>query len=160
MIAIYAVTGVTMRNTIASILFAALLAASMQAAGHDRNGHTHSRVGVGFYFGAPLYWDSWWGGYNYYYPPPVVIRPPLVFYDQHGNPVPNDVLAPGDTLIYYDRYGNPVPLVQPQAQSRPQPETPAPAWFFCADSNSYYPYVRTCPSAWQRVAPFPPPPPQ
>jgi hypothetical protein len=152
-----------MRKAVVSILLAISMTASMQAAGHDRNGHTNSRVGVGFYFGAPLYWDSWWGGYNYYYPPPVVIRPPLVFYDRHGNPVPNLVLAPGEPLVYYDRYGNPVPPVQAQmqqAQPQPQPEGPAPVWFFCTDSNSYYPYVRTCPSAWQRVAPFPPPPPQ
>ena len=37
-----------MRKTIAVILLAVGMTASMQAAGHDRNGYTHSRVGVGF----------------------------------------------------------------------------------------------------------------
>jgi hypothetical protein len=152
-----------MRSTIIGVMAAAMLGVSIPATAHDRHGH--ARAGVGFYFGAPLYWGSWWGGPGpyYYYPPPVmVIRPPLVFYDEHGNPVPNEVVAPGEPLIYYDQYGNPVALAQPpaQAQSQPQPGAAAPTWFFCADSQSYYPYVKTCASPWQRVAPVPPPPPQ
>jgi hypothetical protein len=156
-----------MHGTMILTLVAAMLIASMPAGAHDRYGR--ARVGVGLYFGAPLYWGSGWGGYNpyYYYPPSVVYRPPLVFYDEHGNPVPNYVLAPGEPLVYYDQYGNPVPFAQPQAparapaQAQPQSQPqPGPTWFFCADSQSYYPYVQTCPSPWQRVAPHPPPPPQ
>jgi hypothetical protein len=32
-------------------------------------------------------------------------------------------------------------------------------WYYCADSQAYYPYVSECPSGWQRVAPQPPPAP-
>lgn len=154
-----------MRGTMMLTLGAVMLTASMQAAAHGSHGHSRARAGV--YFGAPLYWGSWWGASSpyYYYPPPVVFRPPLIYYDEHGNPVPNQVLAPGEPLLYYDQYGNPVSPAQPSAQAQPQvqpqpqpqPGTPAPTWFFCADSQSYYPYVQTCVSPWQRVAPYPPP---
>ena len=29
-------------------------------------------------------------------------------------------------------------------------------WYYCADSKTYYPYVKQCPGGWQRVAPQPP----
>ena len=29
-------------------------------------------------------------------------------------------------------------------------------WYYCPESKSYYPYVRECPSTWQRVSPRPP----
>jgi hypothetical protein len=29
-------------------------------------------------------------------------------------------------------------------------------WYFCPDSKTYYPYVKQCPSPWQRVVPHPP----
>ena len=28
-------------------------------------------------------------------------------------------------------------------------------WYFCPDSNTYYPYVKECASPWQRVEPKP-----
>ena len=40
---------------------------------------------------------------------------------------------------------------QPQAQ----PSQPSGYWYYCADSRAYYPYVKECPSGWQRVAPQP-----
>ena len=43
-----------------------------------------------------------------------------------------------------------------------EPATAAPAdasayWYFCRESNTYYPYVSTCAGQWQRVTPQPPP---
>lgn len=37
---------------------------------------------------------------------------------------------------------------------------PAPAgwWYYCDASRTYYPYVKECPSGWQRVPAVPPPP--
>ncbi|MDH3319437.1 MAG: hypothetical protein OEO84_07070 [Betaproteobacteria bacterium] len=29
-------------------------------------------------------------------------------------------------------------------------------WYFCADSKTYYPYVKQCASPWQRVVPHSP----
>ena len=52
----------------------------------------------------------------------------------------------------------------PSYYSAPQAASyyaPAPAqrqgeWYYCADSRSYYPYVRDCPGGWQRVPVQPP----
>ena len=30
------------------------------------------------------------------------------------------------------------------------------SWFFCRESNGYYPYVKQCPGGWQRVPAQPP----
>ncbi len=30
-------------------------------------------------------------------------------------------------------------------------------WYYCEQSKSYYPYVKSCPSGWQKVAPTPRP---
>jgi len=30
-------------------------------------------------------------------------------------------------------------------------------WYYCPETQSYYPYVKTCPGGWQRVMPEPPP---
>ena len=39
-----------------------------------------------------------------------------------------------------------------------QGEAPKQSWYFCQDSGQYYPYVRSCASAWQEVPAIPPPP--
>jgi hypothetical protein len=145
-----------MRKILMFTLATAMVAASLPADaggrhGH-RHGHSHARVGV--YIGAPLLFAPWWVASrpyypSYYYAPPpvvlrerVVVREPLVFYDEAGNPVsaqPKVAQAPA----------------QPAAQ--PQPGAPAPTWYFCADTQKYYPYAQTCASPWQRVVPQSPP---
>jgi len=149
-----------MRKILMFTVAAAMLAASLQAQaggghGHRHGGHSHARVGV--YIGAPLLfapWGAWGSPYyypSYYYAPPpvvvrerVVVREPLVFYDERGNPVP----AQGQVAQAPAQH-------QPSVQ--PQPGAPAPTWYFCADSQKYYPYVQTCASPWQRVVPQSPP---
>lgn len=122
---------------------AVMVTVSLQASagGGHRHGHSHARVGV--YIGAPLLFAPWYYPYasSYYYSPPpvvvrerVVVREPLVFYDERGNPVP----------------------AQGQVAQAPA-QTQAPAWYFCADTQTYYPYAQTCASPWQRVIPHPPP---
>lgn len=43
----------------------------------------------------------------------------------------------------------PQPLVYTQ-QSAPAVQSQG-DWYYCAGSQAYYPYVRECPSGWQRV---------
>ena len=31
------------------------------------------------------------------------------------------------------------------------------SWYYCEDPKGYYPYIRECPTGWQRVSPVPPP---
>jgi hypothetical protein len=151
-----------MRKILMLILASVMMAASLQThagGGHRHGGHSHARVGV--YIGAPLVFGSWWVGSrpyypyayypSYYYSPPpvvvrerVVVREPLEYYDEQGNPVsahPQVAQAPA----------------QHQPSAQPQPGAPAPTWYFCADSQKYYPYVQTCASPWQRVVPQSPP---
>ena len=57
---------------------------------------------------------------------------------------------------YPSPYANPYPYAntQPQVYAQPQQEY----WYYCKDSQSYYPYVTTCPGGWMTVAPTPPAP--
>ena len=66
---------------------------------------------------------------SYYYPPPAVI-------DQ----VP--------TTIY----------MQQAPQTAPSPPAEPTYWYYCQDSQSYYPYVKQCPKGWMKVVPTPPAP--
>jgi hypothetical protein len=85
-----------------------------------------SSVHFGFGFGFPVYPAP------YYYPPPAYYYPPPVY------------AAPAAAPVYVE---------PPQAQAAPQAEN---FWYYCPDSKTYYPYVKSCASAWQRVKPQPP----
>jgi hypothetical protein len=91
----------------------------------------HRGVRFGFHFGFPIFLPY----YYYYYspPPPVYYHPPPVVH----------VPAPSPPA-YVER------SVAPAA---PPPEA---YWYYCADSEAYYPYVRQCATEWQRVSPRPP----
>lgn len=132
-----------MRGTVVLALAAVLVTASFDAAARGGRGYHHHHARFGVFIGAPVLLSPFWLAPGpYYYSPPVVVRErvvvrePLVFYDEHGNPVPPD---------------------RPQSQQQPQPTAEAPTWFYCPDTQSYYPYVQTCASQWQRVMPHPPP---
>jgi hypothetical protein len=47
------------------------------------------------------------------------------------------------------------PPQEPAPQVLPQP-TQTGMWHFCHSSGQYYPYVRSCPEAWELVTPTPP----
>ena len=138
-----------MRKTFLSIFGAALLlAVSLPADAHGGRGYSRARVGV--YIGAPVVIGGWWAPRPYYYAP----------YPYYYTPAPvvvREVVR--EPLVFYDERGNPVPPAKPQtqAQAAPQAGSSAPTWFYCNDSQSYYPYVESCASPWQRVVPHPPP---
>lgn len=73
-----------------------------------------------------VYFGPIWG--PLWYPPPVYYGPPVVV---ERSPV------------YVE-----TPTV---VQAAPAPTY----WYFCRPANAYYPYVRDCPSGWERVAPKP-----
>ena len=70
--------------------------------------------------------------YPWYYPP-------YYYYP----PYPPVVTVPSGPTTYIEQGG---------AQSAP-PRTSY--WYYCAESKTYYPYVKECPGGWQRVAPQP-----
>jgi hypothetical protein len=89
----------------------------------------HGRVVVGVGFGFP----GWgWGPAPWYYAPPYYYPPP------------GYAAAPPVTYV-----------------EREDAQQTAPAstdfWYYCEQSKTYYPYVKSCPGGWQRVAPTPPP---
>jgi hypothetical protein len=59
---------------------------------------------------------------------------------------------------YYPPAVAPAPSVYMEQPAQPQvaPTQPQGSWYYCAASRAYYPYVRDCPSGWQRVSPQPP----
>jgi hypothetical protein len=122
----------------ALISIAALGALAAATAADARGGfHHRSRVGVGVFVGAPLY--------PYYYPryyyPPAYYPGPYAYY-------PPAVAAP--------------PVYIEQNPSASAPSAPSQAsgayWYYCRDSQAYYPYVQQCASPWQQVTPQAGPP--
>jgi hypothetical protein len=85
------------------------------------------RVRFGFHFGFPVFPPYW-----YYAPPPVYYYPAPV------------VTAPAAPAAYVER--------SPSAAAQPAEYY----WYYCADSQTYYPYVQQCATEWQRVSPRPP----
>lgn len=126
-------------------VLASVMASEPALAQRRGHGHGHVRFGVGLYVGVPLF------SYPYYYPPayyyPPVYYPPVVL----SQPAPP---------VYVEQSAvQPVQSSQQAApQAAPQP-TSQPAqnwWYFCAESDGYYPYVKQCAAGWQRVSPQPP----
>lgn len=110
--------------------------------GHPGGARAHSRAVVHAHVGggrpvhharfaafvtAPVFWTGLYFRPAYYPPPPVVV----------------------------------VPYTPPRYIEReavlPVPGQSDGYWYYCAGSNSYYPYVTECPGGWQRVSPQPPP---
>ncbi len=96
---------------------------------HRHHGHTQ----FGVYVGAP--WSPWYYPPPYYYPPRVVVVP--------ASPPP----------VYVEQYTAPVMAAPAPAPVQPEQNY----WYYCQASKAYYPYVKECPTGWQRVLPQPQP---
>ncbi|HUX24340.1 MAG TPA: hypothetical protein VMV87_06940 [Burkholderiales bacterium] len=95
--------------------------------GHDHDRREHGHVRFGLTLGAPLFAPDYYAPYDNPYP--AYSYPPVVVQS-----------AP------------PVYIEQGAAQAAPAPAY----WYYCAASQSYYPYVSACPAGWQRVPAQPP----
>ena len=69
-------------------------------------------------------WGPWWGW-------------PYPYYSYYA-PAPSPVIIQEGPETYIQR--------QPQAEESSY-------WYFCRDPKGYYPYVKKCPSGWQRIVP-------
>ena len=87
----------------------------------------HHHARIAVFVAAPVIWSGLYFRPAYYPAPPVVVVP-------YAPPryVEREAVLP--VPVQSDGY-----------------------WYYCAGSNSYYPYVRECPGGWQRVSPQPPP---
>ena len=95
----------------------------------------HVRFGV--YVGAPYYGPAYYP-YGPYYP----YRAPYYAY-------PPVVVAPSQPPVYVEQSTAPASVAAASNASDGN-------WYYCADSNGYYPYVKECPAGWQRVPAQPP----
>ena len=116
-----------MRTVAFVAVFLALtgIVASEPALAHGRS---RVSVGVGFGFGYP-YWGSPWGPWAY--PPPYYYYPAPIVVQQ------------------------PVTYIEQNSSAPASPAADAGWWYYCDQSRGYYPYVRECPTGWQRVPPAP-----
>ena len=115
------------------VVGAPLAAADADAQRRHGHGHRHHhhRGSVGIFFGAPLFYAP------YYYYPRSYYYPPGVYYG-----------APASPPVYVEQSGVPVAPVQNSSAY----------WYFCRDTQTYYPYVQQCASPWERVTPQSAPP--
>ena len=127
-----------MKSLLKAILISVLILAGVAVSGaalarHGGHGRHGGHAHFGLSFGFPLFGPAYYPYYAApYYQPPYY--PPLVL-----------------------PYSPPVYIEQGSAQPAPAPEAlPQGWWYYCAESNTYYPYVNECPGGWQRVAPRPP----
>jgi len=111
--------------------------------GHGYYGHGHGYYGRGYgfggYLGAPFY------SYPYYYP----------YYPYYGYPYYPPVVVetvPAQPPVYIEQ-GTPQ-FSAPQEPSQPEKTN---WWYHCAEPDGYYPYVKKCPSGWEKVKPMQPP---
>lgn len=121
----------------ASAIVVGLLASLPAAARHGHHGHG-PRLSLGFAFGPPAYYGY---GPRYYAP----YYPPYSYYPAYPPAAAVPYPAPGPT-VYVER-----------DSAQTAPERPAGYWYYCAESQTYYPYVSQCPGGWQQVAPQPAP---
>lgn len=117
-------------------IIAALLLLGTGGVGTAWADHGHVRFGITI--------GPYWGG-PWHYPPPVYYYPPYAA--PYYAPV---VVQPPAPQVYIEQ-----PQV-PAAPPAPIAAAPVNYWYYCAAAKGYYPYVRECPSGWQRVLPEPP----
>ena len=114
-----------MKSALTLLLVLCGALASAPALAWNHGGH----VRFGVFIGAPFF-PWYYPPYYYYYPP--AYYPPAYY-------------PPAAPPTYIERGSAPA-LARQQAQGY---------WYYCADSKTYYPYVKDCASAWQRVTPQP-----
>ena len=118
------------------LAFAASSAEAQHRGHHGHHGFHGARVGV--FIGAPLAFAAWpyyrpYPYYDPYYARPIVIQEQPVIYTEQAQAVPQS--------------GPMAPPPAPQAQAQQQ------YWYFCQDTQTYYPHVQNCATPWQRVIP-------
>lgn len=92
--------------------------------------HVRGSVWIGPVWGPG--WGPGWGGPYYSYPYPYYPpSPPVVIQQQ-----PQE-------YIY---------------QQAPAPQSEQKYWYYCSESKTYYPYVKSCPGGWKKVLPQASPP--
>jgi hypothetical protein len=138
-------------------LLLALVLVSNLAQAHPPGHRGGWRGGVGVYVGSPF---PFYGppplAYSYgypYYPYPYAYGPPQVI-----------VTQPPQPQVYIEQ-GSGVTTTPDTSLPPATPSAPAATagnnnaqgyWYYCEQSDGYYPYVKECAAGWKQVTPTPP----
>lgn len=121
-----------------AVALAALLFGIIAATDTWAHGRGRPRVSFGLHLGVPLY--------GYHYAPP-----PHYYYPYYGAPV---IVQSAPPPVYVERYVE----QQPPPADSTGPQGPVQHyWYYCRETETYFPYVKECPGGWQRVVPQAPP---
>ena len=123
------------RKNLALMVLALGLATASAAVTADRghrhyHGHGGSRVQFGVMLGAPLFYPA-----PTYHPYPYPVHVPTV-------------IVPREPPVYIER-GDQTP--PPASSSGSATTQTSPYWYYCRNSDTYYPYVKECAQPWERV---------
>jgi hypothetical protein len=115
-----------------AVLAALLASEAVNADPRSARGHIGWDITIG--------WPGpWYPYYSYPYYPYSYYPPRYYYYDY-----PPRIIVPSAPTEYIER------------DSQPPPPS---YWYYCRSQNGYHPYVKECPSGWERVSPVPPAPP-
>ena len=129
----------------------ALGALMMTSSEADARPYGRGRVGV--YIGAPLHYSPWYYSSPYsspYYSP---------YYNPYYNPYyypPTPVVVQQQPTVYIEQSPPVAGVPAPSGTSGPQAQAQQPYWYYCQDTQTYYPHAQSCASPWQRVIPHAP----
>lgn len=142
-------------RSIGLALAALSLTAASTAANADRGYRNYHHGGHGHYHGGPYY-----GGRASF---GIVLGAPLWY----PSPYYSSYYYPYSAYPAYPAYPYTAPVVVGTAPRvyvergdvalQDSPPASSPYWYYCRDSATYYPYVRECASAWERVPARPAP---
>ena len=141
-----------MKKALYALLLATLMVYMVPLSSYA--GRSHVSGGVSITVGHPGwrgYYGGWRGHYGGWYRP---YRPwgPRFYW---GGP-----MVVGPPWYPYGYYAAP-PVVVQSPPVYVEPEQPQQNyWYYCQDSQAYYPYVKNCPGGWMKVVPEPTPPKQ
>ena len=117
------------------LLLCETLVSGSAMAGYRGHGHSHGPiVRFGFSYGIPIYAPRYFPAPYYTYPAYAVPAPVFIY--------PPAVIRYSSPPVYVERGITQAEPTSPQAQND---------WYYCAGSQTYYPYVKECPGGWQRV---------
>ncbi len=112
------------------------------------HGHFHHRgTHVGIAISGPLWMPWYYPSYPtypsaYYYSAPY----PYPYFYGYAYPYSSAISIASAAPTYVERQG----------AADPQSSSPANYWYYCHNPEGYYPDVKQCRSAWQKVPPIPP----
>ena len=127
---------------IVAILLLAVVGVGSALADRGLRHHHAPRVSLGISVG-PL-WNPW------FYSPWPYYR-----HSYYYSPVISPVIVQTPRQIYVEQQGNAPAVVSSPPAGEAVPAAPA-YWYYCNESQVYYPYVKECQGPWQKVPAQPP----